>query len=775
MASGTFKLTKSSTSGSYIEGKIEWSSTANGTTNKSNVTGRLYVRKDNDSLTLTIPTGGTWNYTFGINGQTKSGSLKASVLTDWVLLDTYTLNDIVHADDGKKSIALSATITAPSGTSFEGHKTSGSTTVALDTIPRASTITSASNVTLGNKCSVSWKPASASFRYKIKFSIGNWSYTTGAIHPNTTAAYAYTEYTIPLDAANQMPKSTGSMTATLYTYSNSGATTQVGSASAKAFTVTVPNNASTKPTVGLTLTPINSNTAFNGLYIQGKTKVKGVVAATGKYSATIKSTSFTVEGKTYASGAESSFISGYGNVSVVANATDSREFPNSVTQSIYVYSYANPKLSEVTCERCDSNGNASESGTSLRIKASRGYTPITVDGVQKNHCSIRYRYKVEGGSYSAWTTMLAGANVSTDEVDVVLLKGALSVTSSYMVQVGVIDSMGSEVSVTFDIESEEVYMHRRKDALGLGKYTTGSKLLDVGWDANFDGKVTAKTMMLTAEEITVGGDPDTYYPVHIKTLSADNSSTIFLGLGKMFWTQSGNWADNHSQGYSSLTMGWLFRYNGWDGSGYYIEPLYKHEPYGKLIAHIEGFTTAIQGVVLYLRGGGGTYKIACSVPVEINVYTEQTNLSDEEGYDAIVSPRGYTGNYGILQVNAITSDFVVETGTSGIWTYRKWYSGLAECWGKKTGTIGNLAKAWGNLYVGDTYIDRVQYPFTFTAAPNEQAKVYTQASAVILFAESAGSGVNTTTHTSMYNMARGNALTTAVQYTIDYYVTGRYK
>lgn len=26
-------------------------------------------------------------------------------------------------------------------------------------------------------------------------------------------------------------------------------------------------------------------------------------------------------------------------------------------------------------------------------------------------------------------------------------------------------------------------------------------------------------------------------------------------------------------------------------------------------------------------------------------------------------------------------DYVVEQGTSGIWTYRKWNSGTAECWG----------------------------------------------------------------------------------------------
>lgn len=28
------------------------------------------------------------------------------------------------------------------------------------------------------------------------------------------------------------------------------------------------------------------------------------------------------------------------------------------------------------------------------------------------------------------------------------------------------------------------------------------------------------------------------------------------------------------------------------------------------------------------------------------------------------------------------ADYIVEQGTSGIWTYRKWNSGIAECWGK---------------------------------------------------------------------------------------------
>lgn len=32
---------------------------------------------------------------------------------------------------------------------------------------------------------------------------------------------------------------------------------------------------------------------------------------------------------------------------------------------------------------------------------------------------------------------------------------------------------------------------------------------------------------------------------------------------------------------------------------------------------------------------------------------------------------------------------VVESGTSGIWTYRKWSNGIAECWGVWDGTLSH--------------------------------------------------------------------------------------
>lgn len=46
------------------------------------------------------------------------------------------------------------------------------------------------------------------------------------------------------------------------------------------------------------------------------------------------------------------------------------------------------------------------------------------------------------------------------------------------------------------------------------------------------------------------------------------------------------------------------------------------------------------------------------------------------------------------------SDFVVEQGTSGIWTYRKWNSGIAECWGS---TVVNVTcpNQSGNVWFSD--------------------------------------------------------------------------
>lgn len=55
---------------------------------------------------------------------------------------------------------------------------------------------------------------------------------------------------------------------------------------------------------------------------------------------------------------------------------------------------------------------------------------------------------------------------------------------------------------------------------------------------------------------------------------------------------------------------------------------------------------------------------------------------------------------------AAMADYIIEQGVSGIWTYRKWASGIIECWGQTDiGAVG-ITNTTGNQYYSDTqYLD----------------------------------------------------------------------
>lgn len=493
MANKTIDLNRSAASGSYIIGKIVCDATADYGLNNSDVTCRIYVHKGNDSTLLTIPTSGTWAYSMNINGKAFSGSVKKDVLLDWVLLATVSVSDIAHNDDGTKSIAISGSVTAPSTSVVVGHKTSGSGTFTLDTVPRASTIAAVSNRYLGEYCAVRWTPLSKSFRYRLKFSMSNWEWKTDAIHPNQTTSYLYTGYLIPLDVAFQIPNNTtGKMSVTLLTYSDSSATVQVGSADSEVFTVTVPDNEDTKPyATEMTLMPVSSLEGdFAGLYIQGLSKVKATVSTKGQYGASVAWQSVTVEGKNYGvdSNYTSDYLSGYGTIYVKLTIQDTRGFTNSKTLSITVIPYAKPRvipvigMSSIVCARCDVDGNLTDSGTYLRIKARRSFSICMADGVQKNFCGLRFRYKrISDSDYSAWQDLLLTTNTTTEEVDTVVLGGALATTTSYVVQLDAVDSISNHTYVTFDIPTEEVYLHRAGNigSLGIGEYVEDSNIISI--------------------------------------------------------------------------------------------------------------------------------------------------------------------------------------------------------------------------------------------------------------------------------------------------------
>lgn len=50
-------------------------------------------------------------------------------------------------------------------------------------------------------------------------------------------------------------------------------------------------------------------------------------------------------------------------------------------------------------------------------------------------------------------------------------------------------------------------------------------------------------------------------------------------------------------------------------------------------------------------------------------------------------------------LDALKADYIVEQGTSGNWTYRKWNSGIAECWGEYKTTITHYVSVFGGVWV----------------------------------------------------------------------------
>jgi hypothetical protein len=132
-----------------------------------------------------------------------------------------------------------------------------------------------------------------------------------------------------------------------------------------------------------------------------------------------------------------------------------------------------------------------------------------------------------------------------------------------------------------------------------------------------------------------------------------------------------------------------------------------------------------------------------------------------------------TINGGLTVVGDGNSDFIVEQGASGNWVYRKWNSGVAECWARIV-VAATINTAWGGLYVsGSIAATNISFPFTFTAIPVVNANLSGSGSGAFLIAS--GSGSTSTTKTGIYELARGSASASSNNYAINYHVIGKWK
>lgn len=118
------------------------------------------------------------------------------------------------------------------------------------------------------------------------------------------------------------------------------------------------------------------------------------------------------------------------------------------------------------------------------------------------------------------------------------------------------------------------------------------------------------------------------------------------------------------------------------------------------------------------------------------------------------------------------ADFVVEQGTKDIWTYRKWSSGIAECFGRAY-VETEFTNTWGQNCVSNERTPLKEYPFKFIERPIETAQLTFDNFAVWTCLD-AGC-LNTAEHCGQYKGIRGKETPHVAKMYIDFQVKGKWK
>ena len=152
---------------------------------------------------------------------------------------------------------------------------------------------------------------------------------------------------------------------------------------------------------------------------------------------------------------------------------------------------------------------------------------------------------------------------------------------------------------------------------------------------------------------------------------------------------------------------------------------------------------------------------------ENEIYLTPTEDMTTQEVDDFVSELDIGGS------NGTAVDLVIEEGTSGIWTYRKWSSGKSECWGSVS-TSTSYAVWVSPIYYGSTYCPQQTFPSgLFVATPLEYVTIYSNGGDTWT-GHNQNLPVSSTKTGSYYPIRAGNLIATT-SYITQFYDIGRWK
>jgi hypothetical protein len=402
---------------------------------------------------------------------------------------------ITHKSDGTASCNLTGTFVM-NGTYREysvGTMTVNQT-ITLPKIARSSSFTVSSSVNTGSAISGTVTPSSTAFNHKVLLKIGSTTKATIAMAVGATAF----SYTIP---HNWFPSSTsGIISAVLETYNG---TTLVATTS-KNITANVPSN------IGPSISWFGIGQVandLNGRYVQGKTSVTLSTSASAGDGASLSSYTYSGPGLNVVSASSNMAMGAFssaGSFAYTVQVTDSRGRTANAAINFYVHPYSVPNIGPVSVQRCDANGNLSQSGTYAKYTVNSSYSNVE----NQNTRTVTVAYSSNNGaSYSAETTIQAASDTSSTKTGV-YGGGGFALASTYIIRFTIKDAYGATNTITAPLQSaaRPINISSNGKGVAIGGMSTKdgfevSMPSDFNGAVNIDGATTINGQLTTAQDI----------------------------------------------------------------------------------------------------------------------------------------------------------------------------------------------------------------------------------------------------------------------------------
>lgn len=191
-------------------------------------------------------------------------------------------------------------------------------------------------------------------------------------------------------------------------------------------------------------------------------------------------------------------------------------------------------------------------------------------------------------------------------------------------------------------------------------------------------------------------------------------------------------------------------------------------------------TSRVTGTLPLSKGGTGA-TTAAAARTKLGLGTLATKsavgLDGSDVTGTLPVSKGGTGKTtiaGILSALGI-SDYITAQGETNGFTWRKWASGVAECWKLHTDTGVTIQTAWGSVYESATTYGSISYPSgLFTNAPCCTITPNGSPDSKTILGLEIGA-VGTAAKTPQWNYTRGTANTSGQTINVAIYAIGKWK